>query len=79
MGAACSSKSDALSPSAKPTTVFSLIKKKTKSEFAKKIVDKDGTIREGTFVNGKLEGYGRITQPNKDVYTGMLKNGLADG
>jgi len=34
---------------------------------------------EGTYVNGKAQGFGRFIWINQNSYTGMWQNGLAQG
>ena len=40
---------------------------------------KDGTITEGTFVNGALDGYGRVQYTNGCLGIGMFQNGQLNG
>ena len=44
-----------------------------------KINLKDGSLYEGTFINGKLEGEGSYTNNNGDIYLGYFNNGKING
>ena len=39
----------------------------------------DGTIYEGSWKNGAIEGYGEVTWYDGNVYKGMWKNNFLDG
>jgi hypothetical protein len=43
------------------------------------LTKKDGVVLEGNFINGKLEGPGKCTFANKDIYTGDFKASKPDG
>ena len=44
-----------------------------------KIVLKDGSIYEGTFINGKLTGEGSYTNSKGDIYMGNFNDGILNG
>lgn len=40
---------------------------------------KDGSIYEGTFINGKLTGEGSYTNSKGDIYMGNFNDGILNG
>ncbi len=55
------------------------LKYKINNEHTTKLVDDDGTIREGQFKDGKLNGNGKISYTNGNIFEGQFKNGYLNG
>lgn len=54
--------------------------KDQKPEGRGKLIRQDGYVYQGSFVNGKAEGFGTLFSPNGEpYYKGKFKNGLAHG